>query len=252
MWGSVCSAILGSLFFQLLSRVGRCRIGTVAEPRFAVMEISKESPLLTASQEHISASETSRLVDVSMPKKTPAKRKAQKKTSPTKPLQPEIVEMKPLKMAVIVTKGDPNKVAANAMPALFGSVYKLRFELKKKGVEFKVGGLRARWPDAHLIPKDQWTGIWGLPVPDDVNEISQKMPEIEVKLETWQYGTVAQILHLGPYSTEGSTVERLHQFIKENGFEIAGVHEEEYLTGPRAKTQKTIIRYPVKRTEAKA
>ena len=138
------------------------------------------------------------------------------------------------------------------MPAFFGSVYTLKFELKKKGAEFKVGGLRARWPDAHLIPKDQWTGIWGLHVPDDVNEIPQKMPEIEVKLETWQYGTVAQILHLGPYSTEGRTVERFHQFIKENGFELAGVHEVEYLTGPRSKTQKTIIRYQVKRSEAKA
>jgi len=57
-------------------------------------------------------------------------------------------------------------------------------------------------------------------------------------LETWNYGTVAQILHVGPYSEEEPTVKRLHEFITENGYEIAGIHEEEYLTPPKAKVQK--------------
>jgi len=161
--------------------------------------------------------------------------------------EPEILEMKPQKMAVVYTKGDPSKVADKAMPALYGSVYKLKFELKKKGVTFKVGKLRARWPDAHLLPKDQWTGIWGIPVPEDTTSLPQKVPEIEVKLETWNYGTVAQILHVGPYSEEEPTVKRLHEFISKNSYEIAGVHEEEYLTTPKAKVQKTLIRCVIKK-----
>lgn len=161
--------------------------------------------------------------------------------------EPEILEMKPQKMAVVYTKGEPSKVAEKALPALFGSVYKLKFELKKKGLPFKVGKLRAHWPDAHLLPKDQWTGIWGLPVPEGTISLPQKVPEIEVKLETWNYGTVAQILHVGPYSEEEPTVKRLHEFIFKNGYEIAGVHEEEYLTIPKAKVQKTLIRYPIKK-----
>jgi len=161
--------------------------------------------------------------------------------------EPEILEMKSQKMAVVYTKGDPSKVAEKALPALFGSVYKLKFELKKKGLAFKVGKLRARWPDAHLLPKDQWTGIWGLPLPEGTTSLSQKVPEIEVKLETWNYGTVAQILHLGPYSEEEPTVKRLHEFIFKSGYEIAGVHEEEYLTVPKAKVQKTLIRYSIKK-----
>jgi hypothetical protein len=40
---------------------------------------------------------------------------------------------------------------------------------------------------------------------------------------------------------------RLHDFIVENGYEIAGVHEEEYLTMPKAKVQKTLIRYPIRK-----
>lgn len=161
--------------------------------------------------------------------------------------EPEILTKKPQKMVVVYTKGDPNKEASKAMPALYGSVYKLRFELKRKGITFKVEKLRARWPDAHILPKDQWTGIWGLPVPEDTTNLPQKSPGIEVKLEIWNYGTVAQILHLGSYAEEGPTVKRLHEFISNTGYEIAGVHEEEYLTTPKAKVQKTLIRYPVKK-----
>jgi hypothetical protein len=97
------------------------------------------------------------------------------------------------------------------------------------------------------VPKNQWTGIWGLPIPDEVTKLPQKVQGIDLKIEIWEYGAVAQVLHIGPYATEGPTVQRLHGFIAENGYKIAGVHEEEYLTTPKAKVQKTIIRYSVKK-----
>jgi hypothetical protein len=159
---------------------------------------------------------------------------------------PQIVEMPPQKMAVVYGSGTPEKVFTGLMPALYGSVYTLKFDRKKKGLaDFKVSGLRARYPDAHLVPIEQWTHIIGLPIPEDTTSLPQKVPDIEVKLETWHYGTVAQILHLGPYDQERPTVERLHKFIEENGYEIAGIHEEEYLSKPDAKVVKTLIRYPV-------
>jgi len=161
--------------------------------------------------------------------------------------EPQSLEMPSQKMAVIYMKGNPNKVMPEFLPALYGSVYKLKFELKKKGIEFKVDKLRARWPNAHLIPKEEWLGICGLPIPNDTTSMPQKIPSIEVKIEQWDYGTVAQILHIGPYSEEMPTVERLHKFIQESGYEIADVHEEEYLTTPDAKVQKTLIRYPIKK-----
>lgn len=165
-----------------------------------------------------------------------------------KPFIPVIGEMPAQTMAVVVTKGDPNVVGETVLPALYGAVYTLKFQLKKSGKEdFKVSGLRARWPDAHLLPKDQWTGLWALPIPDGTTEIPKKVPEPDVKIEVWEYGTVAEILHIGPYSEEGPTVEKLHKFIAESGYEIAGGHEEEYLTRPDAKVVKTVIRYPVRR-----
>ena len=161
---------------------------------------------------------------------------------------PVIMEMPPQKMAVVQGKGTPDKVFPEIMPALYGSAYTLKFDLKKKGLPtFKVSGLRGRYPDAHLVPKEEWTIIMGLPVPDDTASLPQKVPAVEVKLETWDYGTVAQILHIGPYDQETPTIERLLQFIEENGYQIAGPHEEEYLTRPDAKVVKTLIRYVVKK-----
>lgn len=165
-----------------------------------------------------------------------------------RPLKPEIVEMPAMKMAVVLSKGDPNVVGENVFPAMYGSLFTLKFDRKKAGLEpFKVSGLRARWPDCTILPKDQWTAHWAMPVPDDVTELPQKQPETEVRLETWEYGTVAQILHLGSYSEEAPTIEMLHKFIADQGYEIAGDHEEEYLTSPKAKVIKTIIRYPVRK-----
>ncbi len=161
---------------------------------------------------------------------------------------PQILEMAAQKMAVVRGQGTPDEVFSKVMPALYGSVYTLKFDLKKKGLPtFKVTGLCARYPDAHLKPKEEWTHILGLPVPEDTTSLPQKLPDIKVKVEDWQYGTVAQILHLGPYDQEGPTIERLVKFIEESGYEIAGVHEEEYLTTPDAKVIKTLIRYPVRK-----
>ncbi|MFH1088159.1 MAG: GyrI-like domain-containing protein [Chloroflexota bacterium] len=169
------------------------------------------------------------------------------KRKPASGQEPQILEMTAQKMAVIHTKGDPNVVGAESIPPLYSSVYALKFDLKKKSIDFKIASLRARWPNAHLAPKSEWTGIWGLPVPDDTTSLPQKPPGFDIKIETWQYGTVAQILHVGPFETEMATVERLHQFVAANGYQIAGPHEEEYLTTPRAKVQKTLIRYSIRK-----
>ncbi|MBI2980509.1 MAG: GyrI-like domain-containing protein [Chloroflexi bacterium] len=161
---------------------------------------------------------------------------------------PQMLEMPPQKMAVVTGKGAPDKVFPELMPALYGSVYTLRFDRKKKGLPvFKVSGLRARYPGAITVPKNKWTIIVGLPVPEDTVVLPQKVAGVKVKLEIWDYGTVCQILHLGAYDQEEASVARLHQFIKDSGYAIDGSHEEEYLTRPDAKVPKTIVRYTVKK-----
>ncbi len=156
--------------------------------------------------------------------------------------------MPPQKMAVVSARGVPARVFPKLMPALYGSVFTLKFALKKRGLPtFKISGLRASYPDVLLVPKEKWTNIIALPIPLDTVSLPQKVADVEVKVETWQYGTVAQILHLGAYDQEGPTVERLHKFIEDSGYEITGGHEEEYLSRPDAKVVRTIIRYVVRK-----
>ena len=151
-------------------------------------------------------------------------------------------------MAVVIGRGTPNIVSSELMPALYGSVYALKFNLKKKGLStLKISGLRARYPDTNLVPKEEWTHIIGLPIPENTDALPQKIADIEVKIQIWEYGTVTQILHIGSYSEEGPNIEQLLKFIEDNGYEIVSPHEEEYLTRPDVKVVKTIIRYEVRK-----
>ncbi|MDD5126519.1 MAG: GyrI-like domain-containing protein [Dehalococcoidales bacterium] len=161
---------------------------------------------------------------------------------------PQILEMPAQKMAVVYGKGAPDKVFPVVFPALYGAVYTLKFDLKKRGLPtFKVGPLRSRYPDAHLVPMNEWTIVTGLPIPADTESLPQKIGSPDVRIEEWAYGTVAQILHLGAYDQEQESIEKLHRFIQENGYELAGAHEEEYLTTQDAKVIKTVIRYRIKK-----
>jgi hypothetical protein len=163
---------------------------------------------------------------------------------------PEIVEMPSRTMAVVRTVGDPTDVGESVFKALYGAAYTLKFDLKKRGVEFKMEPPRARWfgdEGWKEVPREQWEAAWALPVPDGTTEVPQKVAETPVVVETWEYGTVAQILHLGEYADEVPNIERLHAFIAEQGYEIAGPHEEEYQSRPGAKVMKTVIRYRVRR-----
>lgn len=163
---------------------------------------------------------------------------------------PEILDMPARTMAVVRTTGDPNDLGERVFKALYGSAYTLKFDLKKRGADFKMEPPRARWfagVDWKTVPREQWEAAWALPVPDGTTELPQKVAETPVVIEHWEYGAVAQILHLGAYADEEPTIDRLHSFIEQSGYEIAGPHEEEYLSRPGAKTPKTVIRYQVRR-----
>lgn len=167
-----------------------------------------------------------------------------------KALVPEVVRKDPITVLTITSVGDPNHVE-KYLSALYGTAYSTKMKVfKPKGIVMSLGKLIGRWPDAHLKPKDQWTGAWGLPVPEFVtqSDLLQKDPDLTVSVETWEYNEVAQLLYIGAYIEEGPAIDLLHSFIKDSGYEIDGdSHEEEYLTSPAAKIQKTIIRYKIKK-----
>jgi len=165
--------------------------------------------------------------------------------------EPRLTMLLPLKVLLVTALGDPNTVGKKAFGRLMRTYYGLK-GVPKGGAAFKAP--RARWPDAGGASRE-WTGYYALPVPDSVTELPARRAEagLEVTLATWEYGEVAEILHVGPYSAEEPTVARLKSFIEERGYEIAGAHEEEYLRGPGMLfagdpgSYLTLIRYPVRR-----
>ena len=69
-----------------------------------------------------------------------------------------------------------------------------------------------------------------------------------VRFESINEGKVAQIMHIGPFSEEGPTVQKLHSFIKDSGKKLIGKHHEVYLSDIRRAAPekwKTIIRQPM-------
>ena len=167
-----------------------------------------------------------------------------------KPFIPEVAVLPSRTMAVARTVGDPSEVGPRVFPALYGAVYALKSALKKAGVEFGIEPPCARWfngPDWRSVPREAWTAAWAIPVPDGTRDLIQKDPSTPVAVETWEYGTVAQVLHVGTYADEEPTIVALHAFIAEQGLEIDGPHEEVYLSRPGSANQKTIVRYRVRR-----
>jgi hypothetical protein len=173
--------------------------------------------------------------------------------SKLKPNEPRIAEKPAATMAVVHTVGDPTEVGQKVFPALYGAAYGLKFALKKAGgPEFKVTAPRARWfgdPDWALKPRSEWEAAWAIEIPEGTTEVVQKDPETPVVIERWEYGTVGEVLFIGAYADETPTINLLHDFIAEQGYEIAGPHEEEYQSRLDAKNPKTVIRTQVRKRE---
>ena len=161
--------------------------------------------------------------------------------------EPAINKIQDQKVLACELKGNPNDTSMQGIKAVFKVYYGL------KGVPGSVAP-RARWPLSLDTPKNEWVGVFAVPVPDSITEIpDQKDAKVNVELKTWKYGEVAEILHIGAYDKEAPTVEKLTAFIKEKGYKIAGAHEEEYLKGPgmffkgNPDNYYTIIRYPIEK-----
>ncbi len=157
------------------------------------------------------------------------------------------------KMLVVEAKGDPNVIGGSA----FGLLFQLYFSMPETSKNMSIAVPRARWPLTLDTPKSEWRGLYALPIPETVTELPkyQAQEDLKVSLTTWEYGEVAEILHIGPYNKEEATVKQLTDFINKQGYKIIGDHEEEYISGPSMsgnddpEKYMTIIRYRVKKIE---
>jgi hypothetical protein len=84
-----------------------------------------------------------------------------------------------------------------------------------------------------------------------VEVIKKKKLELvnDICFEKMTEGACVQIIHIGPYSTEAKTIEKMYRYINEKKLIPSGLHHEIYLSDPRGTAPeklKTILRQPVK------
>ncbi len=179
------------------------------------------------------------------------------------------VELPELSYLAVEGKGNPNDSEAfqRAIEAMYSVAYTMKFAFKKKGgPEYGVMPLEALWwtdEETGLFDprsKDVWR--WRLLIlqPDFVTEadVAETIEQVKqkkdnpmldsVRLERLTEGRSAQTMHVGPYSEEKPTIERVHAFIADQGGRPCGRHHEIYLGDPRRSAPeklRTVIRQPM-------
>jgi len=180
------------------------------------------------------------------------------------------VEVPELQFAMVDGHGDPNEAPeyVEAVQALYSVSYTARFALKRApdGLDYGVMPLEGLWWAKDMSAfaageKSSWDWTMMIMQPEQVTRevfedarvaASRKksLPAVDLlRLETFGEGRSAQLLHVGPYATEGPTIQRLHAFVADEGYEPVGKHHEIYLNDPsRTAPEKlrTIIRQPLR------
>lgn len=181
---------------------------------------------------------------------------------------PAFVEVPELLFLMVDGHGDPNTSESygDAVAALYAVSYAAKFALKHAGIaDYGVMPLEGLWWSSDMsafanADKSAWSWTMMIMQPDAVTaEVFEQavakaaeklLPALaQVRRERFAEGLAAQVMHLGPYSTEGPTIAALHAFIAEHGRDLTGKHHEVYLTDPRRSApdkMRTILRQPVR------
>jgi hypothetical protein len=178
------------------------------------------------------------------------------------------VDVPTMNYLMVDGEGDPNtsQPFSDAVQALFAISYALKFMVKKGplAIDYGVMPLEGLWwtEDMSTFSTEdksnwKWTLMIMQPefvtnemVESAISEVRKKKNPAAIsraRFETLPEGKCAQILHVGPFSEEGPTIEKVHQFIASRGTRI-GKHHEIYLSDIRKADPakwKTIIRQPM-------
>ena len=181
----------------------------------------------------------------------------------------ETVIVPKMNFLMIDGEGDPNTSQAfqDAINVLYPLSYTLKFMVKRGeiGIDYGVLPLEGLWwaddmSSFSIEDKDGWKWtlmimqpelITKVMVQEAIDQVRAKKNPVSLPLarfESFEEGKAAQIMHIGPFSEEGPTVEKVHSFIEENGRQKTGKHHEIYLSDIRRAAPekwKTIIRQPM-------
>lgn len=182
--------------------------------------------------------------------------------------EPVMVDVPEFAYLMVDGHGDPNTAPEyrEAIEALYAVAYTVKFAVKHAGkIDFGVLPLEGLWwaPDPAAFTtgdKSAWDWTMMIMQPDQVSaavveqaraKVAAKKPLAatgRMRFERFAEGRAAQLMYVGPYAAEGPAIQRLHAFITEQGYALAGKHHEIYLGDPRRAAPeklKTVIRQPV-------
>ncbi|MBW1677346.1 MAG: GyrI-like domain-containing protein [Deltaproteobacteria bacterium] len=182
--------------------------------------------------------------------------------------QVTVVDVPELNFLMIDGEGDPNTSEAyqDAIETLFAVSYALKFAIKRgeSGIDFAVMPLEGLWwvedmTQFSMENRDAWKWTAMIMQPAYVTQqlVEGAVKQVEKKkglaslsdmrFAAFPEGTAAQIMYFGPYSEEAPTIDKIHGFIRDQGYRLRGKHHEIYLSDPRRTAPhklKTIIRQP--------
>lgn len=179
-----------------------------------------------------------------------------------------LVDVPAMNYLMIDGEGDPNtsKAYAEAIETLFAVAYTVKFQIKRsQEIDYGVMPLESLWWADDMAAfstgdksKWKWTAMIMQPAfvtakivaaaVADVKKKKNPAALAKLRFESLTEGTCAQTLHVGPFSEEGPTIERVHEFIRAQGAKLAGKHHEIYLSDIRRADPakwKTVIRQPM-------
>ena len=170
---------------------------------------------------------------------------------------PDIVSLPRRRCLAIDGAGSPQDAAfAQAIGALYAVSYTLKFARKKMGeTDFKVGPLEGHWSadvrpgSTGRPPPRSWRWRLRIGVPSGVskNDVERVKRDVVTKkggkhqgstvvprvfLEAIPTQRVGRVLHIGPYSDEVESFERIVPVLERAGLTAAPTHIEVYLNDP--------------------
>lgn len=190
---------------------------------------------------------------------------------------PSIVNVPKMNFIAVRGSGDPNDEDGEYKQAI-GLLYGIAFTIKmsKKGnhkidgyFDYVVPPLEGFWWQDGIIGVDytdkdsfRWISVIRLPdfvTKDDFGwavkeaEAKKKQDFSMVEFLTYDEGLCVQCMHVGSYDDEPTTLQRMHDFMEQEGYEldITGkrLHHEIYLSDARRvlpENLRTVIRHPIR------
>lgn len=195
--------------------------------------------------------------------------------------KPSIVKIPQFNYIAVRGSGNPNEENSeykNSIGLLYAIAYTIKMSYKGSYkidgyFEYVVPPLEGFWWQEGNVngidykSKDKLSFISIIRLPDFVTradfdwaieEATKKKKQDFSKVEflTYDEGICVQCMHMGPYDDEPVTVNLMHEYMKENGYELdisdTRYHHEIYLSDPRrcdVNKLKTVIRHPIKKIE---